>query len=164
VVTGNGNGQRRHRDTEGTEEDLVAMATSRWAVADLKARRPVRMPEFILAIGGEEGPETLHMGREPLPEPGMPVASRTFHVRRGALAVVRHVTNTQLVGWVVETVPEGLEETHRLAALEVVFQREALLGDVVASEASPLDGRPGPAFAHVLRHTGDGRELVRAVT
>jgi fatty acyl-ACP thioesterase A len=68
------------------------------------------------------------------------------------------------VGWVVETVPEELEETHRLAALEVVFQREARAGDVVASEAAPLDDPRGPAFAHVLRHTGDGRELVRAVT
>jgi len=70
----------------------------------------------------------------------------------------------QLVSWVVETVPDEVEETHRLASLEVVFHREGRLGDVVVSEAQALDHPGGPAFAHVLRHAGDGRELVRAVT
>ena len=163
VSNGNGNGQRRHRDTEDTE-NVIALASSRWAMADLRARRPVRMPEFILAIGGEEGPPTVEMGRAALPEVTRGEVSRTFHVRRGDLDVVRHVTNTQLVSWVAETVPEELEETHRLAGLEVVFQRECRLGDVVVSEAQALDDPRGAAFAHVLRHAGDGRELVRAVT
>ena len=142
----------------------IALAGSRWAMADLRARRPVRMPEFILAIGGEQGPPTVEMGRAALPEVTRGEVSRTFHVRRADLDVVRHVTNTQLVSWVAETVPEELEETHRLAGLEVVFQRECRLGDVVVSEAQALDDPRGAAFAHVLRHAGDGRELVRAVT
>jgi medium-chain acyl-[acyl-carrier-protein] hydrolase len=146
------------------ENEVVAVATSRWAMADLTARRPVRMPDFVLAIAGEEGPATVAMGRAALPEITDPGLTRTFHVRRSDLDVVQHVTNTQLVSWVAETVPAALEETHRLAALEVVFQREALLGDVVASEAQALDDPRGPAFAHRLRHAGDGRELVRAVT
>lgn len=145
-------------------EGVMALATSRWAMADLKARRPVRMPEFVLAIGGEEGPPTVEMGKGALPEVTRAAVSRTFHVRRADLDVVRHVTNTQLVSWVAETVPEELEETHRLAGLEAVFQRECRLGDVVVSEAQALDDPHGAAFAHVLRHAGDGRELVRAVT
>jgi len=41
---------------------------------------------------------------------------------------------------------------------------DARVLELGASEAAPRDDPRGPAFAHVLRHTGDGRELVRAVT
>lgn len=152
------------RDFVVTGGELVALGTSRWAMADLQARRPVRMPEFVLEIKPETGPETVDMGKAALPEVARPEVSRTFHVRRSDLDVVQHVTNTQLVSWVAETVPDEVEEAHRLASLEVTFQREARLGDVVVSEAQALDQPGGPAFAHVLRHAGDGRELVRAVT
>lgn len=154
-----------HRDfvIRRAEGELIAEATSQWAVADLKTRRPVRMPEFILAIAGEEAPPTVELGRGELPVVTHPSLTRTFPVRRADLDVVRHVTNTQYVAWVTETVPEELEETHRLAALEIVFHREARYGDTVVAETERLD-EADPAFAHVLRDTADGRELVRAVT
>ena len=131
------------------------------------------MADIVITVIGSDRPglvesiaATVAMGKGPLPEVARADVAATFHVRRSDLDVVRHVTNTQLVSWVAETVPEGLEETHRLTALEIVFQREARLGDVVAAETQGLeddaDGRP--TFAHVLRHAGDGRELVRAVT
>src|SRR6185295_12289900 len=152
------------RDFVVTGSDVVALGTSRWAMADLQARRPVRMPDFVQEIKPETGPETVDMGKHALPEVARPEVSRTFHVRRSDLDVVQHVTNTQFVSWIAETVPEELEATHRLAALEVVFHKEGRLGDVVVSEAQALVQPGGPAFAHVLRHAGDGRELVRAVT
>ena len=60
--------------------DVIALATTRWAMADLAARRPVRMPEFILAIGGEQGPPTVAMGKGPLPEVMRPTLSRTTSI------------------------------------------------------------------------------------
>jgi len=148
-------------DERGTR---VAAASSRWAVADLKLRRPVRMPEFILAIGGEARPGPVELGRGELPGVTQAAVSKAFPVRRGDLDVVRHVNNTQYVGWVLETVPDEVEAECRPAALEVVFQREAVYGDTVLSAAEPLPGGPARRFAHVLRHQGDGRELVRAVS
>lgn len=145
----------------------LAAATSRWAVADLRLRRPVRMPEFILAIGGEERAAPITLTRGELPAVFQPAVEKTFTVRRSDLDVVRHVNNTQYVGWLLETVPDEVEAGLRPAALELVFQREALYGDVVKSEAQPLDGGPQASargFAHVLRHAGEGHELVRAVS
>ncbi|HET8644569.1 MAG TPA: acyl-ACP thioesterase domain-containing protein [Vicinamibacteria bacterium] len=141
----------------------VAAATTRWAVADVRARRPVRMPEFIQALAVGERLAGLAIDRGDLPAPsGPPAATRTFAVRLSDLDVVGHVNNTQYVGWVAETVPE-----EALAgwptALEIVYRQEARYGDVVVSESAPL-GSGGLAFAHALRRQADGAELARALT
>jgi acyl-ACP thioesterase len=141
----------------------VAAASTRWAVADLRLRRVVRMPDFLLQIGVEARPAALELGRGELPAVSQPAVEKSFAVRRSDLDVVGHVNNTQYVGWVLETVPDEVLDRRRPAGLEVVFQREAVYGDVVASEAAPLADGSG-AFAHVLRHAQDARELVRAVS
>jgi acyl-ACP thioesterase len=142
----------------------LAAATSRWAVADLRLRRPVRMPEFILAIGGEERAGAVTLSQGALPAVSQAAVEKTFAVRRSDLDVVGHVNNTQYVGWLLETVPDDVEAGLRPAALELVFHREALYGDVVRSEAQPIPADENRAFAHVLRHGGEGHELVRAVS
>jgi acyl-ACP thioesterase len=142
----------------------LAAATSRWAVADLRLRRPVRMPEFILAIGGEDRPAPVALTRGELPAVSAPAVGKTFAVRRSDLDVVHHVNNTQYVGWLLETVPDEVEAGLRPAAVELAFQREALYGDVVLSQAERLGSVGGHAFAHVLRHGDAGHELVRAVS
>jgi acyl-ACP thioesterase len=142
----------------------LAAATSRWAVADLRLRRPVRMPEFILQIGGEERAAAVALTRGELPAVSEATTLKTFAVRRSDLDVVRHVNNTQYVGWLLETVPDEVEAELRPWALELVFQREARYGDTVTSEAQGVTGEPGRAFAHVLRHGDAGHELVRGVT
>jgi medium-chain acyl-[acyl-carrier-protein] hydrolase len=140
----------------------LAAAASRWAVVDLRLRRPVRMPGFILEIGAEDRAGALVLERGELPLPAGPPLKRSFAVRRSDLDVVGHVNNTQYVSWLLETVPDDVYADRRLAALDVVFQREAVYGDAVTSEAAPLE--QASAFAHVLRHEGEGRELVRAVS
>lgn len=142
----------------------VAAASTRWAVADLRLRRPVRIPEFILSIPVGERPPAVAVGRGDLPAVARPSLTRTFPVRRADLDVVAHVNNTQYVGWVAETVPDEVEGQMRPASLEIVFRQEARYGDVVVSEAESLAGEAGAAFAHLLRRQSDGGELARAVT
>ena len=142
----------------------LAAATSRWAVADLRLRRPVRMPEFILQIGGEDRKAAVTLTRGELPTVSQATTLKTFAVRRSDLDVVRHVNNTQYVGWLLETVPDEVEAELRPSALELLFQREAVYGDTVTSEAQGIAGEQGRAFAHVLRHRDAGHELVRGVT
>jgi acyl-ACP thioesterase len=141
----------------------VAVASTRWAVADVRLRRPVRIPDFILAIPVGERPAPLTIGREELPAVTRPVLTRAFPVRRSDLDVVGHVNNTQYVGWVAETLPDEAAAL-RPAALEIVFRQEALYGDVAVCESESLTEDGGPAFAHVLRRQSDGAELARAVT
>ena len=142
----------------------LAAATSRWAVADLRLRRPVRMPEFILRIGGQDRPGSVALTRGELPAVPEATVVKTFAVRRSDLDVVRHVNNTQYVAWLLETVPDQVEAELRPAAVELVFQHEAVYGDAVTSEAQPMATGQGQAFAHLLRHGDAGHELVRAVS
>jgi acyl-ACP thioesterase len=143
--------------------EAVAAATTRWAVADLQARRPVRIPEFILALPTSGRTAGVELGRGDLPAVARPAVTRTFPVRRGDLDVVGHVNNTHYASWVAETVPDGVAEEMSVAALEIVFRQEARPGDVVVSEAEPLPGEAA-AFAHALRRERDGVELARALT
>jgi acyl-ACP thioesterase len=142
----------------------VAAASTRWAVADVRLRRPVRLPDFIQAVPVDERTAPIAIGRDELPAVARPAFSRTFPVRRADLDVVGHVNNTQYVSWLAETVPDEVDGGMRAAGLEVVFRQEARYGDVVVSEAEPLDGEGGATFAHALRREADGAELARAVT
>src|SRR4029450_6580242 len=99
-----------------------------------------------LQMGGEERPAPITLTRGELPAVSQATALKTFAVRRSDLDVVQHVNNTQYLGWLRETVPGEAFAALRPAALELVFQREALYGDVVKSEAQPIAGGQDRAF------------------
>jgi medium-chain acyl-[acyl-carrier-protein] hydrolase len=154
------------RDFEVRDEAgaLLAAATSRWVVVDPKARKVVRLPPFIRGLPVPDRPPALEMGDEALPALGAsPACERRFEVRRSDLDVLQHVNNTRYVGWAVETVPEDVYETRRLAEITIVFQREAAYGDVVVSRSQRLEGLPESTFAHELS-TESGRVLAQATT
>jgi medium-chain acyl-[acyl-carrier-protein] hydrolase len=142
----------------------VAVATSRWAVVDLRARRLVRLPEFIRRSPVPHRPPALE--REPSSlEPAEPAErERRFEVRRGDLDMVRHVNNTRYVEWALETVPDEVQERCRPSAFEIAFRREAVYGDTVVARTRRLASQGDPAFAHELRADGAGHELARATS
>ncbi len=141
----------------------VAVATSRWVVVNLVARRVVRLPAFIRSLPVPERPPALEV--EPSAErPGSvpPTLERRFEVRQGDLDAARHVNNTRYLDWALETVPDALAARRHPASIEIVFRRESVRGDVVRSRSHPLDadGR----IAHSLVRERDGEELTRATT
>jgi acyl-ACP thioesterase len=142
----------------------LAVGTSRWAVVDRRARRLVRLPEFIRRSPVPDRPPAL--AREPSAlEPALPAGTeRRFEVRRSDLDMVRHVNNTRYVEWALETVPDEVHESCRPSAIEIAFRREAVYGDTVIALTRRLAGDGDPAFAHELRAEGAGHELVRAAS
>jgi len=142
----------------------VAVGTSRWAVVDLRARRLVRLPEFIRTCPVPERPPALDRAPSVL-EPAEPAdGERRFEVRRGDLDMVRHVNNTRYVEWALETVPDEVQETQTPSAFEIAFRREAVYGDGVVARTRRLAGGAGASFAHELRSAGAGHELARAAS
>jgi acyl-ACP thioesterase len=144
-------------------EERVAAAITRWAVADLRARRPVRIPEFITALPVDARSAGVSLGPPDLPAVERAHVTCAFPVRRADLDVVGHVNNTQYVGWLEETVPEEVGASLRPCTIEILFRQEARHGDVVVSESAPLPGEEA-AFAHALRRQADGAELARGLT
>lgn len=154
----------REFDVADASGARVAVGTSRWAVVDLRARRLVRLPEFVRRCPVPERPPALDRAPSLL-EPAEPAGlDRRFEVRRGDLDVVRHVNNTRYVEWALETVPDEVQETFRPAAFEIAFRREAVHGDTVVARTRRLADGGGPVFAHELRADGAGHELARAAS
>jgi medium-chain acyl-[acyl-carrier-protein] hydrolase len=140
--------------------DELAVATSRWAIVDFELRRPVRLPDEVRAIPARPL-VALELGPAALPEPEPAGIERRYEVRRGDLDVVRHVTNTRYVEWALESVPDGILDTHECAGFEIVFRRESGLGASIVSRSRELPGDfPAHSFAHGL--AANGEELARA--
>jgi len=153
----------REFDVVDEKGGRVAVGTSRWAVVDLAARRLVRLPEFVRRCPVPERPPALDRAPVALGPVEPPEVERRFEVRRGDLDVLRHVNNTRYVEWALETVPDEVLETHRPAAFEIAFRREAVFGDTVMARTRRQTGHT-PAFAHELRSLRAEHELARVAS
>jgi len=142
----------------------VAVGTSRWAVVDVRARRLVRLPDFVRASPVPDRSPALDRGPSTL-EPADPAeVERRFEVRRADLDTVRHVNNTRYVEWALETVPDDVHEAWRPSAFEIAFRREGTYGDAVVARTRRLAGGGEASFAHELRSAAGGHELARALS
>ena len=61
-------------------------------------------------------------------------------VRRSDLDGVGHANNTRYVGWGLEPIPEEWLAARTLTGLDIVYRREARLGDIVTSRAVKREG------------------------
>ncbi|KAK8611724.1 hypothetical protein V6N13_131767 [Hibiscus sabdariffa] len=108
--------------------------------------------------------------------------------RRADLDMNQHVNNVTYIGWVLESMPEEIIDTHELQTITLDYRRECQQDDVVDSLTSPelaegtetvsvLRGTNGSAtattggdqpdchqFLHLLRLSGDGQEINRGRT
>jgi len=134
----------------------LAVGTSAWFVIDVQRRRPVPLPTGLERFGPREPASALDFEAPPV-APETVEHARTFAVRRSDLDRVGHANNVRFLEWTLEALPSdaGLRE------IEVLYQAEAVVGDVVVSEVGPLvDG----ARAHRLSREADGTTFALART
>ncbi|KAL4587950.1 hypothetical protein LXL04_000827 [Taraxacum kok-saghyz] len=96
--------------------------------------------------------------------------------RRADLDMNKHVNNVTYIGWVLESIPQEVIDTHELQTITLDYRRECQHDDIVDSlTSSELEGSNGSAgfgkdrqdltqFLHFLRSSGDGLELNRGRT
>ncbi|XP_044493921.1 oleoyl-acyl carrier protein thioesterase 1, chloroplastic [Mangifera indica] len=105
--------------------------------------------------------------------------------RRADLDMNQHVNNVTYIGWVLESMPQDIIDTHELQTITLDYRRECQRDDIVDSLTSPeliedsdaisnLKGANGsPAtgdkedyrqFLHLLRLSSDGSEINRGRT
>ena len=140
----------------------LAVATSRWVVVDLTARRVVRLPAFIRSLPVPERPSALEAEPSAQPDSHPATLERRFEVRKADLDAARHVNNTRYLDWALETVPDTLSASRHPVSIEMLFRRESVWGDAVRSRSRLLDG--DGRLAHSLVRERDGEELARATT
>ncbi|KAI3787904.1 hypothetical protein L2E82_00408 [Cichorium intybus] len=96
--------------------------------------------------------------------------------RRADLDMNKHVNNVTYIGWVLESIPQEVIDTHELQTITLDYRRECQHDDIVDSlTSSELEGINGSAafekdgphltqFLHFLRSSGDALELNRGRT
>ncbi|KAK4338679.1 hypothetical protein RND71_043166 [Anisodus tanguticus] len=98
--------------------------------------------------------------------------------RRADLDMNQHVNNVTYIGWVLESMPQEIIDTHELQTITLDYRRECQQDDVVDSLTSvePIEdvGANGSAatapkdvdksFLHLLRLSSDGLEINRCRT
>ncbi|XP_077211316.1 palmitoyl-acyl carrier protein thioesterase, chloroplastic-like [Tasmannia lanceolata] len=165
------NGMRRDwlvRDCKTGQ--TLTRATSVWVMMNKRTRKLSKIPE---EVRGEIEPyfieyaAILDEDSRKLPKLDDSTAD---YVRRGLtprwsdLDVNQHVNNVKYIGWILESAPVSILESHELAGMTLEYRRECGRDSVLQSLTS-ISNPPesGVECAHLLRLEG-GAEIVRGRT
>ena len=155
----------REFELHDRQGELVALATTSWAVLDVASRRPVRLdtnlPTYPLDPRRAIDDDFASL-------PRLDEADRTlsFRIRLTDLDLNSHVNNAVYAAWALEVVPPEVMAECRLEELEIAFRAEARYGDSIISRCGPVPGyQEEPSFLHQIVVQGEeGKELTRLRT
>ncbi|GMI76185.1 fatA acyl-ACP thioesterase 1, fatA acyl-ACP thioesterase [Hibiscus trionum] len=179
--------------------EVIGRATSKWVMMNQDTRRLQKVnddvkEEYLIFCPREPRlafPEENSKSSKKIAKFEEPVqySRRGLKPRRADLDMNQHVNNVTYIGWVLESMPEEIIDTHELQTITLDYRRECQQDDVVDSLTSPelvkgtekvyvLHGTNGSAtattrgedqpdchqFLHLLRLSGDGQEINRGRT
>ncbi len=137
----------------------IARATSTWAYIDVDSARIQRIPPEIVALG-DEMPPRLDLEPERLAvEDWTAGKAVAIAVRHSDIDPNRHVNNTRLLDWLLESVDRP-SASARPKRIDVAFRSGIVLGDEVASES--LAGEDG-VTRHRIVCRREGKPVTQAL-
>ena len=137
----------------------IGYAQSTWLVVDLKSRKPVRVPAFIIDLLNAKPVPVYQMKNFDL---FRPEGESEFRVRKSDLDLNNHVNHVRFIEWAIESVPAVQVSGLMVAQIEISFRSEGLLDDriIVRSQRSPESEQT--EFYHKGYHKENNTELFRA--
>lgn len=154
--------------------ETIVRATSVWVMMNKQTRKLSKMPDEVRAEIGPyfiERTAIIDEDSRKLPKLHDDTAQ---YVREGLtphwadLDVNQHVNNVKYIGWILESAPTTIMESHELAGMTLEYRRECGRDNVLKSltsvnnSPSGLEGA-GMECVHLLRLEG-GDEIVRGRT
>ena len=120
---------RAYRDFRVLDEEgnVLLKALSYWLMINLNTRRPVRMPEKVLALAPSDITHEVPVKEERPAPPAQAESKKTFTVRHSDLDVNGHVNNVTYVEWITES----LSSEPLIQAFDIEFRAECEYGDQV---------------------------------
>ena len=132
---------------------LLLQGVSEWLYVDLATHRLSRLPEAFSALAPEGTPRSGVPELDgKIPDVENPEWSCALTVRRSDHDFNNHVNNVHYVEWGLECLPEDLLNTRQVRRLDISFKGEALQGDTVLCEATPLSR---DVILHRIRRAAD---------
>ncbi|KAF5451495.1 hypothetical protein F2P56_026601 [Juglans regia] len=177
-------------------DQVIGRATSKWVMMNQETRRLQKVSDDVreeylvycprelrLAI-----PEENSTSLKKIPKLEDPAQNSKVGLvpRRSDLDMNQHVNNVTYIGWVLESMPQEVIDSHELQTITLDYRRECQHDDLVdslttvepvvdATAVSELQEKNGsadvkeykedlPQFLHLLRLSGDGLEINRGRT
>ncbi|XP_073052298.1 palmitoyl-acyl carrier protein thioesterase, chloroplastic-like [Primulina eburnea] len=156
--------------------DVLTRASSQWVMMNKETRRLAKIPDEVRdEIGGYfvDSPPVVDQETRKLPKLDDTTAD---YIHTGLtprwtdLDVNQHVNNVKYVGWILESAPLPVVETHELAGITLEYRRECTRDSVLESLCSVLDKGIGDLAnsgfvecQHLLRLEGGG-EVIKGRT
>ncbi|XP_033144215.1 oleoyl-acyl carrier protein thioesterase 1, chloroplastic isoform X1 [Brassica rapa] len=163
--------------------EVTGRATSKWVMMNQDTRRLQKVSDDIrdehlifgpkeprLAFPEEENNRSLK--KIPKLEDPAQYSIIGLKPRRADLDMNHHVNNVTYIGWLLESIPQEIVDTHELQVITLDYRRECQQDDVVdslttsknGSATSDTQSHNDSQFLHLLRLSGDGQEINRGTT
>jgi len=151
----------RDFEVEGSDGNLIAAATTSWALIDARKRRPVNsedaLPDFpVLERSAVKG----RLDR--LPPADSAHRGEPFIVGSSCLDMYTHVNHVFYIQWALDSVSPGIENGILPFSIEAVFKAEAVAGDRLVAALGPT--KTTGTWLHSITREVDGKEVARLRT
>ncbi|XP_050364859.1 oleoyl-acyl carrier protein thioesterase 1, chloroplastic-like [Argentina anserina] len=174
---------------------VIGRATSKWVMMNQDTRRLQKVSDDVreehLVFAPRElrlaFPESNNSSLKKIAKLEDPAEYTRLGLvpRRADLDMNQHVNNVTYIGWVLESMPQEVIDTHELQTITLDYRRECQQDDVVDSltnvehvknaeanlDSRGANGSPAATenhdyrqFLHLLRISGDGSEINRGRT
>ena len=134
---------RAHRDfvLKNAAGEICATASSLWVIVNLETRRPLRIPQSILALGHDPGYSIPQLTDATLPAPTNPEWEESYRALWSDADQNEHVNNAAMLRWAVDVLPLAFLETHELIHAELHYRAEVRIGDNVRVLTEDIEGQ-----------------------
>ncbi|GAB2300387.1 Palmitoyl-acyl carrier protein thioesterase, chloroplastic [Dionaea muscipula] len=157
---------------------ILTRASSVWVMMNKETRKLSKMPDEVRAeIRGyflDKPPVIDDDGRKlrKLDDNTAEYIRKGLTPRWSDLDVNQHVNNVKYIGWILESVPSPIMETHELSGMTLEYRRECGRDNVLQSLANVVTGASsfdglldsGNVECQHLLRLDDGSEVIRART
>ena len=118
------------------DNNLCAIASSKWCLIDTNKGKLAKMPEDIDKIyHGFHNESVFGIDDLPklLPPNSTPISTDTYRIRRFDLDINKHVHNLNYLSIAYEIIPDDVYDNKELNNVEILFKKELKYGDTVKS-------------------------------
>ena len=145
------------------KENLLAAATSSFALFNIAKRCPVAIPSFIKekyrASSGRAAVNSIEKLTVSRPD-----HQKNFWASYSHTDENQHVNNVAYIAWLLDTLPPVITEKAHLTEIKVAFRAESFAGEELVSVAQEDRSGDTVHFIHQIVRPKDQREIIQART
>jgi len=142
------------------KKNVIVRGTSSWMILDLKALRPISMPDFMEDIESPDRERAIDDQFPKLIVPNNPEIEKKIDVRLNDLDINQHVNNVKYIEWTLESIPIDEWKKKHLVDLEISYRAETKYGESVLVNTQ----QNGDTYSHHVISEKDHRSLALLVT